>query len=233
MILNIRGKSIGARWVMAIVGVLVCIVILGYYIFPSEPDIPPASAISKALNNTVRAQKYEYKIEMSTFIDGKQQQASSVRGMKETLNRIHIKGRIFESDIDFYQIDDTTYTKDQLTGEWVKLTDNQLNQQEIFMGELNPLASFSYKELHDAKFEGANKIDGDTFWVYSAEPVLDNPYMEILWRDFRYKFWLEQRSFLVRRAEITAVSKNNPDDKMNLNVEFFNYNGNIEIKPPQ
>ncbi|MHB9095844.1 MAG: hypothetical protein ACYC21_14355, partial [Eubacteriales bacterium] len=68
---------------------------------------------------------------------------------------------------------------------------------------------------------------------YTAKPHIDNPYMEILWRDFNYKFWVEPRSLLIYKAEVTAVSKNNPADKMSLLVQFSNYNGNIEITPPK
>jgi len=57
--------------------------------------------------------------------------------------------------------------------------------------------------------------------------------MEILWKDFSYKFWLEPRSLRIHRAKVTALSKNNPSDKLGLTIEFSNYNGDIEIKPPE
>lgn len=231
--LKLRGSSIRAKSFLAIGGTLVVLVMLGYILTPGKPNIPPQKAIEQALQDTSRVESYEYTIRMTTLIDGKEQLSSSVKGERQNRNRIHIKGQMFESEVDFYQIDSTTYTKDQLTGEWVKITDNQLNQQEIFMGELNPLASFSYKELYEATFAGVEKVDGKKFWVYTAKPNIDNPYMEILWRDFNYKFWVESRSLLIYKAEVTAVSKNNPADKMSLLVQFSNYNGNIEITPPK
>lgn len=226
------GKSIWNKWLPALLGILAGSILLGYYLLPSKPDIPPAQAINRALEITAQARSFKYNITKTTVIDGKEQVASTVTGEREDKNKIHIKGQIFDSKVDFYQIDTTTYTKDQLTGEWVKITDNQINQQEIFINELNPLANFSFKELNAATFEGIQKEGQKKFWVYTANPVVNNKYMLILWKDFQYKFYLEPRSLLINKVEVTAISKNDPADKMKLVVEFKNFNSSIKIEAP-
>lgn len=230
--MKIRGIYIAPRWIVVGVGILLALLLLGYLLFPGNPDIPPQKAISQAILATSGEPTYEYNIRMLTLIDGKEHQVSNVRGQRENQNRIHIKGQIFDLDVDFYQIENTTYTKDQMTGEWITISDNQINQQEIFMQELNPLVSFTYKELNDAKYTGTKKIDGRRLWVYTARPVVDNQYMELLWKDFEYVFWIEPRTLLIYNAKVTAVSKNKPADRLTLAVEFRNYNGDIEVKPP-
>lgn len=230
--MNLFGKNINPRWLAAAAGILAGFVLMGYYLFPGKPDIPPEKAITKALYNTMNAKSYEYSVSMYTTIDGQEQQASSVQGARESAGRIHVKGRIFDAEVDFYQLDSITYNKDQLTGKWVKYTDNQINQQEIFMGELNPIASFTFKELNQARYAGAAKEDGQTLWVVKAAPVIDNPYLELFWKDFEYEFWLEPRSYRISKARVTAVSKTSPDNKMELKVEFRNYNGDITLRPP-
>ncbi len=233
MTVQIMGKHIAARWLVVLFLLVICLCTAGYYLFPAAPDSPPREVIGEALKNTEKAKRYEYTIKMSTTIDGTEKQVSEVEGRRESQERIHISGSIFDSEIEFYLFDNSTFTKDQLTGEWVKLTGNQLNQQEIFMAELNPLASFTYRELEEAAFEGIEGEGAGKLLVYSAVPVIDNPYMEVLWKDFRYKFWLEPRSFLVYKGEVTAVSKNNSADKLRLVVELRNYNSDIKIKPPE
>lgn len=226
-------RTIWTKLMLAILGVLTGSILLGYYILPDKPDIPPAQAINHALENTAQSRSYKYNITVTTVIDGKEQVASTVAGERENKNRIHIKGQIYDSEIDFYQIDTTTFTKDQLTGEWIKITDNQINQQEIFMNELNPLANLAFKELNDTAFAGIQKEGSKKFWVYTAKPVVNNKYMKILWKDFQYKFFLEPRSLLIDKVEVTAVSKNNSADKMKLVLEFKNYNSAIKVDPPK
>ena len=233
MTVQIMGKHIAVRWFVIVFLLVICLFTAGYYLFPAAPDTPPREVIGEALKNTEKAKEYEYTIKMSTTIDGTEKQVSHVDGWRESHERIHIGGRIFDSEVEFYLFDNHTYTKDQLTGEWVKLTGNQLNQQDIFMAELNPLASFTYRELEEAAYEGIEGEGPGKLLVYSAVPIIDNPYMEVLWKDFRYKFWLEPRSYLVHKGEVTAVSKNNSADKLRLVVELRNYNSDIKIKPPE
>lgn len=228
---KLSGKSVAAISIIAVLGFLQGLV-LNNYLFPTKPDLPPPNVVGQALKTTAQARSYRYTIRMSTMIDGKEQPVSDINGEKQNQKSIHFKGQMLESEVDFYQIDSTTYSKDQLTGEWMKNTDNQINQQEIFMFELNPLASFTYKELIEANYRGLEKLNGKRVWVYTASPVINNPYMEILWKDFGYKFWLQPRSLLISKAQVTATSKNNPADKLTLLVEFKDFNSDIEIKPP-
>jgi hypothetical protein len=229
--LKLQGKS-AALIIFAVLGLLQGIW-LSQYLFPGKPNIPPRAAISQALKNTEDTKSYEYVIKKSTVIDGKAQVDSNVKGKKQDENNRHISGQIFGADLDFYQIGETSYSKDVMSGEWVKMKDSQLNQQEIFMGELNPLANFTYKELTEANFFGCEKISGKKYLVYTALPITANPYMDLLWRDFSYKLWIEPRSFRVFRAQITANGKGNTSNKLNLEVDFSNYNGNIIITPPR
>lgn len=211
---------------LALLGLIV------YFLFPVKPDIPPEEAITTALENTQRAKSYEYSVRMSTVIDGQEQVNSMVLGQRENANRVHIKGEIYESEVDFYIFDSVTYTRDQVAGDWIKIIDQQLNQQDILYGELNPLANFSFKELRNAKFHGTEKINGRKLWFYSASPVINNPFMEMLWQDFKYEFWLEPHSLKVASARISAVSKSNQKNQLKLELEISNYNKNIRLKPP-
>ncbi|WP_418791679.1 hypothetical protein [Phosphitispora sp. TUW77] len=229
----IKGRNTAVRWLIFVFLLVTCLGTAKHYLFPTDPDSPPREVIGKALKNTEKAKQYEYTIKMFTTIDGTEKQVSEVQGQRESLERIHISGRIFNSEVEFYLYDNDTYTKDQLTGEWIKLTGNQLNQQEIFMAELNPLASFTYKELEQAAFDGSEGNGPGKLLVYSALPVVDNPYMETLWKDFKYRFWLEPRSLFIHKGEVTAVSKNGSADKLRLVVELRNYNSNIKINPPE
>lgn len=231
--LKIGERPVNLKWVTFSLGIIVILVLLTSYLLPGEPEMDPRTAISEALKNTKMAKNYEYSIKMSTNIDGKEEVTSNVTGERESDTRIHFTGRIFDSEVDFYLIDSNTYYQDHMTGEWTKMDNGELNQQEIFMQEINPLAAFRYKELHNPSFVGTEKVDGSDCWVYTAKPVVDNAYMEILWSDFGYKFWISPRTLLINKALVTAVSKNKSNDKLNLVVEFKNYTKKIEIEPPK
>ncbi len=231
--LKFQVQRLEPKWIGAATGIVVILLLLGYFLFPGDPEIEPRIAISQGLQNTERAKSYKYNIKMTTTIDGKQEAASIVKGERERDNRIHFSGNIFESEVDFYLIDSTTYYKDQITGEWNQVTNGEVNQQDIFMQEINPLASFKYREIINSKFTGTETIDGRNCWVYTADVSVNNPYMEILWKDFKCRLWLTPKSLLIRRALLTGVGKDKPQNKLELLVEFSEFNKGIKITPPR
>lgn len=231
--LKLQGRNTGIKWIIIAAPILIALIFAGSLLFPSEPGMEPQKAVEEVVKNTERVRSYEYSIKMTTTIDGKKEVTSDISGQRESAKRLHFKGKIFDSDVDFYLLDQNTYYKDQLTGEWTKMDSNELNQQDIFMQEINPLAGFRYKELLGAKFEGIEKVDDKKYWVYSAQPIVNNQYMEIMWKDFRYKFWVNPRGLTMSKGQITAVSKNKPEDKLEVLVQFKNLDSKIQIAPPK
>lgn len=226
------GEILKAKWIVAIMGVAAILLLLFYTREPAEPEAPPMETVTKSLKSTGQVNSYRYSIKMSTVIDGSQQTTSSIKGERQSADKIHFAGTIYESEVDFYIVGQTTYSKDYMTKEWLKNSDIQLNQKEIFMHEINPLASLSYKELNNVKYLGVEKYQDKNMLAYTAKPVVNNPYMEILWTNFEYKFWLNPDDLLVYKATVAATSKNNPQDKLNLTLEFSDFGETIDIKPP-
>ncbi|KNZ69014.1 hypothetical protein Tfer_2376 [Thermincola ferriacetica] len=218
------------RFIVAVL-VFFCLLYLSYRIIPHKPALPPRTVIAKALNDTARAGSFIYRLQMKTIISGKEGVYTDIEGRRKGKDRIYIKGRITESDIEFYQIGSTTYTKDQVSGDWIKIKDNQLNQQEIFAAELNPLANFSYREIVEVTYDGIVKDREEKVWKYTVKPIVGDSYLEILWKDFVYEFWIDRGSGLLTRGVVTAVSKTNPQDKLKIEVSF-DYDTAFEVEPP-
>ncbi len=220
------------RALFSLFGALLALVFLGYQAIPEKPDLSPRVAFAKALTVTMQAESYRYRMAMKTVNNSEEDFFSSIKGEKAAIDMIHVWGKIKESSMDFYQIKNTSYIKDDLSGEWTKSENNELNLTEIFLVEINPFYNLGYKELTTVDFKGNSEIAGVKYWHYSARPVVDNPSREALWRDFSYDIWVERDSYRIRKAVVEATSKNNADYKLVLTMEFADYNENIEIKPP-
>lgn len=224
--------TLNRRAVFAFIGALLALIFLGYQAVPAKPDLPPREAFVKALNVTMKSASYRYKIEMKTAHSGKSETYSSVKGDKAAADRIHIWGEILQAPVDFYQINNTSYKKDETTGEWIKFEDNELNMADIFLVEINPFSNLGYKELEEVSFKGNVEIDGTEYWRYIARPVINNPSQEALWRDFTYEILVDPDGYRIHKAVVEAVSKNNAGYKLLLTMDFWDFDKNIEIKPP-
>lgn len=226
------GITLNRRALFALTGALLALFFLGYQAIPEKPGLPPREAFVKALNVTMKASSYRYKIEMKTIGGGKSEVFSSVKGEKAAAERIHIWGEMLQSPIDFYQIKNTSYKKDETSGDWIKFEDNEVKMADLFIVELNPFYNLSYKELEAVEFNGSAEVEGEEHWQYTARPVIENPSRETLWRDFTYKIWVERDSYRIRKAVVEATSKNNAGYKLLLTMEFTDYEKNINIEPP-
>lgn len=210
--------------------VLACLLYFFYTITPHKPTSPPRTTISNAISKTARESSYSYKLNMKTIVGGQDSIYTAIEGWKSEKG-LKIKGKITDSDIEFYQIGNTNYTKDQVSGKWIKIVDNQLNQEKIFAAELNPLINFTYRELAEVKYDGILKERDNNVWKYTVTPIVDNSYLEILWKDFVYEFCIDPSSGLLTKATLRANSKTNAADKLEIRV-LFDYNSKFEIEPP-
>jgi hypothetical protein len=226
------GITLNRRALFALTGALLALFFLGYQAIPEKPGLPPRDAFVKALDVTMKASSYRYKIEIKTIGDGKSEVFSSVKGEKAAADRIHIWGEMLQSPIDFYQIKNTSYKKDETSGEWIKFEDNEVKMADLFLMELNPFYNLSYKELEAVEFNGSAEVEGEEHWQYTARPVIENPSREALWRDFTYKIWVDRGSYRIRKAVVEATSKNNAGYRLLLTMEFKDYEKNIVIEPP-
>lgn len=224
--------TLNRRALFALIGALLAVVFLGNRIVPEKPDLPPREAFARALNVTAKSFSYRYKIEMKTVTGGKSEIYSSVRGEKAEADRIHVWGEILQSPVDFYQIKSTSYNKDGTSGEWIKFEDNELKMADLLMVEINPFYNLGYKELESVKFKGTVKVEKEKYWQYTARPVVNNPSREALWRDFTYELLVEPDSYRIHKAVVEASSKNNAGYKLQLTMDFWDFDKSIDIKPP-
>ncbi len=224
---NLTGKKIAVGAVLILVAALTA-----YKLIPHKPALPPRTVVAKAIAATNKADRYLFNMKMTTYVGGKEGVFTEIQGERAGANVVHIKGKITESNVEFYQIKDTTYTKDQVTGEWIKIVDNQLNQEEIFAAELFPMANFNYSELAEVRYDGIVEYRNQKVWKFTAIPLVKDSYLDILWKDFIYELWVDRGSGYLTAATLKATSKTNSEDKLKVSVQFSQYGGNIDVKPP-
>lgn len=215
---------------------LVIILALGlaYPVFKNNgPDLPPHDMIAKVLENSSQAQSYRYQTEAQILVKGNKEILSKVEGEKSGSTRIHVKGSIMKSTIELFQINDKTYTKDSFTNRWIVLEGNSLQQQELFMTELNPLANFAYKELFEAKYNGIEEVKGQKTWAYSLQPQVTSTFLDMFWTHITFKMWVGTKDHLLKKAILQAESKKDRKDTLQITIFMYDYNKPIEINPPK
>ncbi len=190
----------------------------------SEKDL-----FNKAFANTMACPSYRYSVEVR---QGARDTVTLVEGARAEFNRIHIRGSMQKSRMEFIQIDDTTYMKDPWSDRWFTLKGNALVQSELFIMEFNPMGLLKIKDTGEIKRLGGEKVNGKKTVVLEMRPVIANPFLEQRYTDFKYKVWVDPGENLIRRALVQARLPGGAEG-MAVEVKFWDFNGKININPPE
>lgn len=226
--------SLPRRWKVGLLGILILGgVFLGGYYFFRLSLVPPEKLVEEALGQAFEAESYRYTLVSQLFIDGIPQTWSDISGEKANRHDLHLIGTMVNTPVELYQIGDVSYNKDPFNNRWYTVEGYDLTQQELLMVEVNPLANFNFKEIVSATYSGREEVLKHNCWVVECTADLENQMLEVLWQDFRFKFWIDWKNHWLRKGELFAYSKNNPDNFLTISVEFFDYNKPIRLEVPQ
>ncbi len=215
-------------------GLFLCVFVLvagGFYFYRVQTKVEPGALIQETVKRANQARGYRYQIAAEFNLGGKKQTWSRVQGEKAAED-FHIKGTILGTPVEIFQIGKKTYTRDPVSEKWVVLEGNDLTRQQVFWAEINPLSNFQFKIIGSPRILRTEKVGRRKCWLVEFRPEIENKYLEMWWKNFTYRFWVDKRSRMLLKAQATAENKNSPGTFLSLTVEFRDFNQKIEIKPP-
>lgn len=202
--------------------------IVDYY---EKSQLEPEIELRQALKKMPELNSFRYRLESGFTISNRKEVISRVEGETEQGNT-HIKGEMVNTPINIYYIDRTIYNFDSFSKKWLVIESGTSNSAELLISELNPLSNFRFKDLHGIKKLNFEKIDGAECLVVESKPSLQSELLESLWEKFDYKLWIDYHDNIIRKAELTAQNKRNPKTRLGIKVEFYDFDKNVKIKPP-
>ncbi len=198
--------------------------------------IPPRDMLKAGLEKTLASSSFRYQAEARLTSGGEDQTEtefySKVEGEKVLPDRVRIKGVMMNTPVEFIQVQDKAYLKDQSTGSWITLPGNKLADSELFYAELNPLAFFNFKDVPELKYIGDVKVAGEKLLLLEMRPNLMNPFLELRLKDYYYQVWLAPEDFRLRQAVIQADDKQNPGSGIEISLRIWDYDQDIVVNPP-
>ncbi len=202
--------------------------IMDYY---EKSQLEADVELRQALDNMPQLNSFRYRLQSGFTVDNRKEVISRVEGETEQGNT-HIKGEMVNTAIDIYYIDRTIYNYDSFSKKWLVIESGTSNSEELLISELNPLSNFRFKDLNGIEKLGFEKIDGTECLVVGSKPSLQSQLLESLWTDFNYRIWIDYHDSTIRKAELTAANKRNAKTRLTIKVEFYDFNKNMKIKPP-
>ncbi|MGE5396526.1 MAG: hypothetical protein ACM3MK_03195 [Chitinophagales bacterium] len=223
------------KWWYIFPAIVVLLGILAWWMWPryQESRIDPNELLDQSLKNTAAALSFKYNLNSSLVVEGRREVISRVEGEKSKDGNIHIKGEMVKTPVDIYHIDGTIYNKDAFSKKWLVIKDVQSNSTKVLISELDPLSNFNFKSIGEIQRTGWERVDGNRCALVCCKPSVENELMEILWQDFTYKIWIDSDEKVVRKATLSAVSKNSPKTYLQMQVTFKDFNKRITVEKPK
>lgn len=193
--------------------------------------IEPGPLLKETLGKAYQAKSYRYTLKSDLDIGGKKKTWIRVDGERAP-ECYHFQGKTLGTPVEIYQIGMRSYTKDPVSGKWTILDGVDLSRQQLYMAEIDPLNSFRFKNTGEPRLVGKEKVGRRKCVVLEIKPEVESKYLEIWWRDFTYRFWIDRRKQLLVKAEATAVSTQSSNTVLTMTVEFRDFNKRIKITPP-
>jgi hypothetical protein len=183
----------------------------------------------RSLANTIGCDSYHFNVEVK---QAGRDTISLVEGSRVKPDRVHIRGAMQKSNMEFIQIKDTTYMKDPWSERWFTLNGNSITQSELFLAEFNPLGLFTFKDVPIINSAGQEKIDGVKADVLELRPNMANPLMDQKYTDFKFRVWVDPKHKYIIRGTMQAYLPGGGEG-LTVNMRFWGFNEKIEINPPQ
>ncbi len=224
------------RWWL--IAALVAVTIIGglsywFVNYYQQNKVDPQELLTQSLEKTAAAKSFRYSLESVLVVEGRREEISKVQGEKSLEGNIHIKGEMVKTPVDIYHFDEAIYNWDSFSKRWLVIKDTQTNTTKVLISELDPLSNFNFKNIGEIKTLGWETIDGNKCMVVNCKPGLENEMMEILWQAFDYNIFIDVKDQLIRKATLSAISKNNSDTHLDLNVTFKDFNQKIAVEKPE
>ncbi len=191
----------------------------------------PAEELQAACDNMAALTQYRFNLKSGFIVEQREEVISQVEGEKAEGNT-HIKGEMVNTPVDIYYIDRTIYNYDSFANKWLVIDSDTSNCEELLISELSPLSNFRLKSLGEVQKIGFEKVDGTECLVVSCQPTVESQLLESMWKEFDYQFWVDYHNNLIKRATLTAKNQQNDNTSLQLNVNFYDFDQKIEIKPP-
>ncbi|CCO09195.1 hypothetical protein [Desulforamulus hydrothermalis] len=184
-----------------------------------------------ALDNTLASRSFRFAVE--TKLLGEHEFYSKLEGERVLPDKVHIKGTVLQTPVEFTQVQDNTYMKDPFSGKWLMLKDIKMSQTELFFAELNPLAYFNFKDIPQLVLQGEEKAAGYKCLVFELKPNLENIFLEDQFNDYTYQVWVDKQDLVIRQALIRANRADTGSRGLEMSIKLWDYNRQLQVEVPE
>ncbi|GAB6273254.1 MAG: hypothetical protein STSR0004_01170 [Peptococcaceae bacterium] len=211
------------------VGGIVFLLIFAYALFYlfSARKITPVDMLSMSLQKTLASQSLNYQLE----IKSNGQVLSQVNGQLIKPDKVHLKGNIYKSEVEFIRLGETIYMKDIWTKKWIMFEKGKIDKLNLLVMEFSPLELLAYKQVLNVRYKGWEKLAPGKMLIIEGQPVFQKDLPGLKDANFKGTYWLKPGERRIYQA-VLEVKKAAPKQIIKVKIKLWDFNQKLEIKSP-
>jgi len=191
----------------------------------------PEDLLPQAIERTISVDSYRYQVALQLKLNGENRLLSHVRGERRS-DQFHLQGEIAGQEVDVIYVNNRVYLKDAVSGRWMVNHGGNIFQQDLFMIEVNPIASLKYESLDNIVYFGIERGRIDAH-VIEYTPVVTNQMLTTYWQNFRYTVWIDTNSKMIFKVEIFADHRDASHNGLHMQLLLYDFNERFDIQAPE
>ncbi|MGQ9556327.1 MAG: hypothetical protein ACUVTU_00040 [Desulfurispora sp.] len=181
----------------------------------AAPPLAPDALLSTAIQNTLNASSYKFDLYIRKASG---EELVALSGERSEPGRVHIKGAMQKSSLEFIQLGEALYLKDPWSEQWITLqTAGAVSNQELLGVQFNPLVLLKFKETGPVKLSGQEKVAGRSCYVLTFRPSLPPAWPQRSVSFLEYRVYIDQEQHYISKLSARAYLP--PDNRPGLTLE--------------
>ena len=217
------------QWLVGLIvlfAIIVCGIYMGLHVW-QEYRTPPEERVAEALHYAVNATEYTYVSEAVRIHDGVEQVITHLKGEKSGDN-VHLYGmaEVLNTEINIYQIGDTFYRQDVVSGQWQQMIGQNLEATQYLIQEIHPLGCLNMQDTFQVVAQGKEKANGVSCKKYQVQSNGESTFLTSVWKEFYYTVWIDKKHRL-QQVELIADDHEDSLEQLHLTIQF-DWDTNVE-----
>ncbi|MGO0122060.1 hypothetical protein [Desulfothermobacter acidiphilus] len=192
---------------------------------------PPDDLLQQALQQTRATSAYTYRLRVRLVTPQGVRNLSELEGWRVLPDRVHVKGKLFNTPTEIIRIGDTAYLKDPFSPKWLSFPAERLGETRVFSTELDPLALLDLESLPGVKQVRPGEEEKGLWVLECAQVSPRHPELATQFTDFRYRIGIDPASGYVARVWVEARGVKAPT-QLQLELRLSDYGRAKSIDPP-
>lgn len=186
-----------------------------------------------ALTDLQHWDSYRYALEANLTLNNYQTAKTVLQGEQDRQGNLHMFGEIMDTEMEAYQFGNDHYRFISASKEWKLLTESPLSDNGVLRMVIEPTLNFCFTDTISVDYKGALKEDGVKYYRFIVVPKEGFHIADTYFTDFKYRIDINAETKQIASALIHGVSRTKSENKLTVDLRFFDINEEFILEKPQ